>query len=55
MSPRSENRGYCFQRANLRYNGSTVRNRGYIPIQAIRQVVVFGLQWVHGPVTVVMG
>ena len=57
MGPRSDNRGYgAFAPSEVRgaaSMGPRSDNRGYAKAQSVDKAE-FGLQWVHGPITVVM-
>ena len=59
MGPRSDNRGYVSIVLPTREGlfpsmGPRSDNRGYAPLPQPQQTLEESLQWVHGPITVVM-
>jgi len=60
MGPRSDNRGYENLDGNIRAScdaasmGPRSDNRGYEADDWMGTLSTAGLQWVHGPITVVM-
>ena len=60
MGPRSDNRGYGLRTAGMQRlhclasMGPRSDNRGYAGRWRVDSLPMAGLQWVHGPITVVM-